>query len=109
MAEVEQVQPKAVTEANEQPMIPAAPGKDVEELVTGVQKGLVGLVEMFNITPGITEDDKVKLAGIIKEYTELITENLGAAPGEPVKSEEPKKLVGQVSMEAGLAKVLPVP
>jgi len=87
-------------------MVPKAPGKPVEELITTIKDGLSGLNELFAITPGITDDDRAKLTGIMEEYKSLVTENLGAAPGEPIKKEGTVQL-DQMSPEAGTAKVMP--
>lgn len=95
--EVDQIQPKTLTNASEQPAIPLSPGKDTEELVSGIQEGLNGLNEMFSITPGITNQDKMKLQRIMTEYKELIMENLGASPGEEIK--KPKTGLDQVPPE----------
>lgn len=101
------IQPKSITSIKEgEPLIPAAPGKPVEELVIGLQKNLVELVKLFELSPGIMLSDRVKLGNIVKEYNELVEENLGAAPNEDIKPEEPKSH-DQLSMEAGIAEVIP--
>jgi len=105
--DINKIQPKALTEAEEQPMIPAAPGKAVEELIKNVQDSLKAMVELFNLSPAITDEDKSKLGGIIKEYNELVNENLGAAPGEPINKKETPVTFDKVSPEAGIAKVIP--
>lgn len=106
MVDVSRIQPKVLTSVEKQPLIPLAPGKPVEDLVAGLQSSLNQMMELFAITPGITGDDKTKLAGIMKEYKELVTENLGASPGEPMKKEGPEQL-DQMSPEAGIAEVMP--
>jgi len=103
--DVRRIQPKALTSVEKQPLIPAAPGRAVEELIASVQGGLSELVELFNLSPAITGDDKTKLAGIIKAYSELVTENLGAAPGEPIKKENTEFKLDMLSPEAGVADV----
>lgn len=102
------IQPKALTGAAEQPKIPSIPGKAMEELVKNISSDLLELKKALELTPGITDSDKSKMQSLIKNYDELINENLGAAPGEEIKEDEskPKRLV-QMPMEVGTADVLP--
>ena len=107
MPQVEDVQPKAVISdelQDSQPKLGIAPGKDVDALVSRVRTGLGQLMELLQFSPGTTPDDKAKLSNIISEYSELIDVNLGAEPGEAVRTETPG--LTQLPIEAGIAKVL---
>lgn len=101
MPQVEQVNPQAVT-MEEQPQ--ADPGQ-IEQVVTGIQDGMMLLRDALEKSPGILPEDKSTLDQIIAQYQGFVTNNLGAAPGQPPSPEEAAPT--QAPIQAGAAQVAP--
>jgi hypothetical protein len=102
MPQVEQVNPEAVTQEPQ----PQAEQGQVEQVVVGIQDGLMTLMEMLDRTPGVLPEDKQKLGNVISEYQGFITQNLGAAPGESGAPQPTEQ--GQVPAQQGASAVQPV-
>lgn len=103
MPQVEQVVPDAVTTEPQ----PQADPAQIQQVVTGVQDGLMLLRDALEKSPGILSEDKQALDNIIAQYSGFITQNLGAAPGQsaaPVEAEGP----GQVPVNQGAGETKPV-
>lgn len=98
MAKVEDIQPKAVTHVEKGPMIPGAPNSEVEGVVLGIAEKMAALMEILHTSPVITDEDKKEFSKLLAGYNHFVKENLGAAPGEPIKKSVAKE---QVSMEGG--------
>ena len=81
----------------------AASPESVVELVTEVHSGMVSLLEMLSSSQAISPEDTKVLAGIVQQYRNFISENLGGG-GSP----RPQgSAAGNVPVEAGAAEVIP--
>lgn len=97
---VEKVQAKAVMQASKQPMVTGI--KNADKLIISIQQNMIDLMNIMQNSPDVTPEDKSDFMNIMGKYSDFVKENLGAAPGEPVKKAKP---IDMVSMEAGVADV----
>lgn len=53
-----------------------------KQLVTGIHTQMMALLDMLGKAPGVGDDDKQALQGIISSYQDFVKNSLGSAPGQ---------------------------
>lgn len=81
----------------------AASPESVVELVSEVHSGMVSLLDVLSSSRAVSPEDTKVLAGIVQQYRNFVTENLGGGGSPRPQGGAP----GNVPVEAGAAEVIP--
>jgi hypothetical protein len=87
--------PKPEAEQAEAPE--AAANVSPKQLVTGIHTQMMALMDMLSKSPGIGDEAKAGLGGIISQYQDFVKNELGSAPGQ--KAPQGPQAPGSVTPE----------
>lgn len=79
-------QAKEAQDPNQQSEGEASPNVSPKQLVTGIHTQLMALMDMIAKAPGIGDQTKQALSGIISQYQDFVKNDLGSGPSQKAPS-----------------------